>query len=219
MSACCNDESRFDGATPAFRRVLWVVIVLNAAMFVAEMAAGLFAGSLALQADSLDFLGDTATYALSLWAIGRAVETRARAALVKGGSLLLLAAWIVGSVVYRALTGAAPDPVTMGAVGTLALAVNVACALLLLRYRNGDSNVRSVWLCSRNDAIGNVAVLLAATGVFATGTPWPDLAVAGLMGGLFLHSGTSILIQARGELRDARRFSRQPPQASSAARS
>jgi Co/Zn/Cd efflux system component len=176
-----------------------MVIALNAAMFVVEAAAGYLARSQALQADALDFLGDTATYALTLLVIGRPATWRANAALFKGMSLGALALWVAGSTVWRLVQGGAPEPMTMSAVGALALAVNVTAALLLFRFRDGDANVRSVWLCSRNDAIGNVAVVLAAAGVWASGTPWPDLVVAAFMGRLFLRSATRIVLQAIAE--------------------
>ena len=173
-------------------------------MFGVEMAAGLIGESMALQADALDFLGDSATYGLSLLVIGSALQTRAKAALFKGATLALLGLWVLGATGYRVLIMGQPDAFVMGGIGFLALVVNLTCALLLMRYRNGDANVRSVWLCSRNDAIGNVAVMAAATGVFASGTAWPDLIVAGIMASLFLSASVSIVRQARGELRMAR---------------
>lgn len=201
--SCCQDVD-FDGVSPAYRRVLLTVIALNFCMFVTELLAGVKGDSLALQADALDFLGDSATYALSLWVIGRSLRTRATAALLKGLSLGLLGAWVLGSAVYRVFVLGDPSPIVMGVVGALALAVNVISALLLLRYRNGDANVRSVWLCSRNDAIGNVAVLLAAVGVSATASAWPDLVVAAIMAALFVHAAIKIVRQSLGELAAAR---------------
>ena len=200
MSACCQKPA-FDGASPAFRRLLWLIIGLNATMFLVELGAGVAGESMALQADALDFLGDSATYAITLMVIGRALPVRARAALFKGLTLAALGLWVLGATLYRVFVLGDPDPITMGGVGLLALAVNLGCALLLLRYREGDANVRSVWLCSRNDAIGNVAVVLAATGVFASQTPWPDLLVAGGMAALFLSGSISIVRQANAELR------------------
>lgn len=201
---CCSCAATFDGRSVAYRRVLWMVIALNAAMFMVEVAAGYLARSQALQADALDFLGDAATYALTLLVIGRPAAWRANAALFKGVSLGALALWVVGSTLWRVVQGGAPEPMTMSAVGALALAVNVSAALLLFRFRDGDANVRSVWLCSRNDAIGNVAVMLAAAGVWASGSSWPDLVVAFAMSALFLHSATRIVRQASGELRHVR---------------
>lgn len=206
MSGCgCNDDVTFDGADARYRRVLWTVVALNFTMFAVEMAGGLAGRSMALKADALDFLGDSATYAISLAVIGHAARVRARAALFKGASLGLLGLWVLGATVHRVFVLGQPDAFVMSGIGMLAFAVNLACALLLLRYRDGDANVRSVWLCSRNDAIGNVAVVLAGLGVFASGTPWPDLLVAAVMAGLFLSSSTGIVRQALGELRADRR--------------
>jgi len=196
---CCDHEPVFTGASAAYRRALWAVIAINAAMFAVEVVAGLAAGSMALQADSLDFLADSATYGLSLWVIARPARWRANAALFKGASLGVLGTWVLGATIWRAFAPGPPEPVVMGTVGVLALCANVASVLLLLRYRDGDANVRSVWLCSRNDAIGNIAVVLAASGVFATGTAWPDLIVAGVMASLFLSSSVRIVRHALGE--------------------
>ncbi len=183
------------------RRILWVALVLNAAMFVIEAGAGLAAKSVALQADALDFLSDTATYAISLAVLTRPPRWRAGAALLKGASLGLLGLWVAGATVFSALRQPLPVAEVMGAVGALALAVNIAVAVMLFRMRGGDANMRSVWLCSRNDAIGNLAVILAALGVFGTATVWPDLAVAGVMAALALSASVSILRQAAGEWR------------------
>ena len=175
------------------------MIAINGTMFITEMAAGLAAGSQALLADALDFLGDTATYALSLIVIGMPLIVRARAALIKGISLAVMGCWVFGSTLYHALASTTPQAEVMGAVGFLALLANLISVLLLLKYREGDANVRSVWLCSRNDAIGNVAVILAASGVWASQTAWPDLIVAGLMASLFLWSSLQIIRQAHAE--------------------
>lgn len=198
---CCDQQPVFDGTSAAYRRALWIVIALNATMFVVEITAGLTAGSMALQADALDFLGDTATYALSLYVIGHAAQWRARAALLKGISLAAFGVWVLGATLYQVFVDGTPEAVTMSVVGVLALAANVASALILFRFRNGDANVRSVWLCSRNDAIGNVAVIGAAGGVVLTGSQWPDLVVAGIMASLFLWSAAQIVRQALDELR------------------
>jgi Co/Zn/Cd efflux system component len=181
--------------------VLWTVIGINGAMFLAEMIAGRLAGSQALQADALDFLGDTITYGLSLAVIGASLRTRATAALFKGLSLSLMGLWVFGSTIYRALILGVPSADTMGVVGFLALAANLASVGLLLPYKDGDANVLSVWLCSRNDAIGNVAVMAAAVGVWGTATAWPDLIVAAIMAGIFLTSAVQILRQAWSEYR------------------
>jgi Co/Zn/Cd efflux system component len=201
-TACgCAGNPRFDGLDPRYRRVLWVVIAINAAMFAIEIVAGHLARSQALQADALDFLGDTLTYGLSLAVIGASLRVRATAALLKGASLTLMGLWVLGSTGYQVLVLGLPKAGVMGSVGLLALAANVASVLLLMRYKDGDANVRSVWLCSRNDAIGNVAVMLAAVGVWATTTAWPDLMVAAIMAALFLTSSVQILRQAWAEYR------------------
>ena len=208
MSAHCCDHAPADGRGAAFqgrsagyRRVLWAVVALNAAMFAIEVGAGALAGSMALQADSLDFAADAATYGLSLWAIGRSDGTRSAVALAKAVSLALMAAFVLGATGWRLFVDGVPEPVTMSAVGLLALAVNVACALMLYRWRDGDATVRSVWLCTRNDAIGNVAVVAAAGAVALTGAAWPDLAVAAGMAALFFSSAVRIVRQAWAERR------------------
>jgi Co/Zn/Cd efflux system component len=172
----------------------------HAGFFLAEIVAGVAAGSAALQADALDFFGDVANYAISLGVAGLALGWRARAALVKGGTLIAFALWVLGSTASHAMTGTLPKAEVMGAVGVAALLANGGVALMLYRFRTGDANMRSVWICSRNDALGNCAVMLAAAGVFGTGTGWPDVIVAAVMGGLGLWGGWQIVHQARGEL-------------------
>lgn len=197
---CSSGTVTFDGTDPRYRQVLWLVIVLNAAMFFVEMGGGLAAGSLALQADSLDFAGDAMTYGLSLAVIGMAASIRAKAALFKGLTLGLISLYILGSALYRTFFVGVPEPLTMGVIGVLALAVNLGSVGLLWKWRDGDANVKSVWLCSRNDAIGNVAVLGAAGVVAITSTQWADLAVAVLMSCLFLSTSYHIVKAARQEL-------------------
>lgn len=197
----CKGNPRFDGVDPNYKRVLWIVIFINAAMFFTEMSAGKLAGSQALQADALDFLGDALTYGLSLAVIGMSLKVRSTAALLKGVSLLLMGLWVFGSTVYQILILGVPRAEIMGLIGLLALAANLASVLLLMRYKDGDANVRSVWLCSRNDAIGNVAVMVASFAVFLTASAWPDLIVAMIMAGLFLRSAQLILVQAWREYR------------------
>ncbi len=200
MSAgCCHNEPKFDGLSTGYRRVLWIVIAINATMFVVEIAAGTLAGSQALKADALDFLGDSLTYAISLLVLGRSLKARANAALFKGLSLAAMGLWVFASTAYSVLVLGLPSAPVMGAIGLLALAANLSSVLLLLRYREGDANVRSVWLCSRNDAIGNVAVMAAAGAVYLSGSAWPDLFVAGLMAALFLWSAVGIIRQALAE--------------------
>lgn len=200
--ACgCSGNPRFDGVDASYKRVLWAVIFINAAMFLVEMSAGRLAGSQALQADALDFLGDALTYGLSLAVIGMSLKVRSTAALIKGLSLLLMGLWVFGSTAYQALILGVPKAEIMGLIGFLALAANMASVLLLMRYKDGDANVRSVWLCSRNDAVGNVAVMVASAAVWFTASAWPDLVVAIVMAGLFLRSSQLILVQAWEEYR------------------
>jgi Co/Zn/Cd efflux system component len=180
---------------------LWIALAVNAAMFAVEIVAGVAAGSVALKADALDFLGDSATYAISLLVVGMALQWRARAALAKGLSLGVIGLWVAGTTLHNALSGRVPDADVMGVIGVLALAANVGVAVLLYAFRSGDANMRSVWICSRNDAIGNVAVLLAALGVFGTGTGWPDVIVGGIMATLAITGAWQIVRQASGELR------------------
>ncbi len=200
-SCCAAGVPDFDGVDPRYKRVLWTVIAINGVMFATEVVAGQLAGSQALKADALDFLADTVTYGLSLAVIGASLRTRATAALMKGLSLSLMATWVMGSTIYQTLILGLPRAELMGGIGVLALAANLASVLLLLRYKDGDANVRSVWLCSRNDAIGNVVVIMAALGVWSTSTAWPDLAVAALMAAIFLTSSIQILRQAWTEYR------------------
>jgi len=200
MSGCCEDKL-FDGVSPAYKRALITVIIINAVMFFVEMTAGLVSGSQALKADALDFAGDTATYALSLFVIGASIKTRARASLIKSASLAVIAIAVLTMTILRVLDGTPPEAGTMGVIGLLALLANLMSVFILLRWRDGDSNVRSVWLCSRNDAIGNVGVIVAGGLVAATGAAWPDLVVAALLASLFLKSAATIAVQAIGELK------------------
>ena len=208
---CCRSTKKFDGLSPGFKRTLWIIIAINATMFAVEMAAGHAAGSQALKADALDFLGDSVTYAISLYVIGMSLRVRSLAALAKGASLFVLGFWVLGTTLWQVFVLGVPRAEIMGVIGFLALAANLASMLLLIRYRDGDANVRSVWLCSRNDAIGNVAVMLAALGVWGAGSAWPDLVVAALMSSLFLTSAAQIVRQAIGELRADRQLARPAP--------
>ena len=193
-----------DGAPdPGFRRALWIVLAINAAMFGVEMISGLFAHSVSLQADALDFLGDSANYILTLMVLSMSMRWRSSAALVKGATMGLFGLWVIGQALWNLYYGALPGAFVMGSVGFLALVANVASAGLLYTFRSGNANMRSVWLCSRNDAIGNVAVMLAAGGVFSLGSAWPDLLVALVMAGLALSSSVLIIRQATGELRSS----------------
>ena len=171
-------------------------------MFVIEIGAGLAAGSASLQADALDFLGDAGNYIISLFVIGMALRYRAMAALAKGATMGLFGVWVLATVVWHAIAGIVPEPITMGAVGVAALLANAASFGLLWAYRHGDSNMRSVWICSRNDVIGNLAVLFAALGVFGTGTGWPDIVVATVMAALALQGSWVVIRQSAAELRE-----------------
>ena len=202
--ACCHDD-HCASAPPtnrrSWRRALCTALAINGAFFLAEIIAGAAAGSAALQADALDFFGDAANYAISLGVAGMALTWRARAALAKGGTLGVFALWVLGSTAWHAFYGTLPRAEVMGVVGFAALVANGGVALMLYRFRGGDANMRSVWICSRNDALGNLAVLLAAMGVFGTGTGWPDVIVACIMGAIGLWGGWQIIRQARSELR------------------
>jgi len=200
-SCGCHSDIAFDGVDTTYKRILLGVILINAAMFAIEMVAGQLAGSKALQADALDFFGDALTYGLSLAVIGMALRTRSLAALAKGASLTLMGSWVLGSTAWQILVLGLPRAEIMGSVGFLAFAANLASVLLLMRYKDGDANIRSVWLCSRNDAIGNLVVVGAAGAVWGTAKAWPDLIVAAILGGLFLNSSYLILRQAWAEWR------------------
>ncbi|PVY55852.1 MULTISPECIES: cation transporter [unclassified Simplicispira] len=203
MSAHCHDNhchSSPTSADPRYRRILWIALIVNAAMFAVEMGAGLQSGSAALLADAIDFLGDAANYGVSLWVLAMALAWRARAALLKGASMLAFGAFVAGRVAWGAWQGITPEPLTMGSIGLLALAANLGVAVLLYAWREGDANMRSVWLCTRNDALGNLAVMAAALGVFGTGAAWPDLVVAATMAGLAISGGWSVVRHARAEL-------------------
>jgi Co/Zn/Cd efflux system component len=204
MPGCCSDDScspeEQASNNPAWRRVLWIALSVNGVMFLAEIGSGIAAGSASLQADALDFLGDTANYAISLGVVGMVLAWRARAALLKGITLLALALWVIVITAFQVWSGTLPKAEVMGVVGMLALVSNAAVAVMLFRYRAGDANMRSVWICSRNDVIGNLAVLLAAAGVFGTGTGWPDIIVAAIMAALGIFGGGQIIRHAMSEL-------------------
>lgn len=197
---CEHDAPPAAAQSPRYRRILWAALILNAAMFVVELAGSHQAGSLSLLADAIDFAGDAINYGVSLAVLGAALVWRARAAWVKAWTMMGFGAFVLGRALWSVWHGAVPEPLTMGLIGTLALTVNVGVAALLYAYREGDANMRSVWLCSRNDAIGNLAVMGAALGVAGSGTAWPDLAVAALMAALALQGGLAVRRQARAEL-------------------
>jgi Co/Zn/Cd efflux system component len=192
------------GNAAKYRRVLWAVLAINAAMFAVEVGAGVAAGSASLQADALDFLGDAANYGISLFVVGMTLRYRALAALGKGATMGAFGLWVVGTVVWHIMHGTLPSAFMMGAVGFAALAANAASFGLLWVYRHGDSNMRSAWICTRNDVLGNLAVLLAALGVFGTRTGWPDIIVAAVMAALAVQGAVAVVHQSLSELRISR---------------
>ena len=201
MANCCNNDCAADaGNSPRYRRVLWIALWINAFMFVVEIIGGTLAGSVSLLADAIDFAGDATNYGLSLAVLARGLAWRSRAALVKGLSMGAYGLFVLVRAGWGAFVGDVPQPLTMGLVAMAALIANVGVAAMLYAYREGDANMRSVWLCSRNDAIGNVAVMLAALGVFGSGQGWPDLMVAAIMGLLALGAAREVVRQARREL-------------------
>jgi Co/Zn/Cd efflux system component len=202
MSAsCCEQDLDLHRGNDSYRRVLWSVLAINVAMFVIEVAAGLAAGSASLQADALDFLGDAGNYAISLFVVGMALRYCAMAAFLKGATMGVFGLWVLGLTAWHAWQGTLPHALTMGAVGVAALVANAASFGLLWAYRSGDANMRSAWICTRNDVLGNLAVLLAALGVFGTGTGWPDIIVATIMAALALQGAWIVISQSRVELR------------------
>jgi len=201
--ACCHDDHCAGVSPPghsSWRRALWIALLVNGGFFLTEVIAGVAAGSTALQADALDFFGDATSYAIGLGVAGMPLTWRARAALAKGGTMVLFALTVLASVAWHAFHGVLPRAEVMGVVGLAALAANTGVALMLYRFRDSEANMRAGWVCARNDALGNLAVLLAALGVFGTGAFWPDVTVAALMGGLGLSGGWQIIQQAHGEL-------------------
>ena len=202
MSAsCCGQAHDPHRGSESYRRVLWAVLAINAAMFGGEVMAGLAAGSASLQADALDFLGDAGNYIISLLVVGMTLRYRAMAAFAKGATMGLFGLWVIGVTAWHAWQGTVPEAFTMGAVGVAALLANATSFALLWAYREGDSNMRSAWVCTRNDVLGNIAVLLAALGVFGTGTGWPDIAVAAIMAALALQGAWTVVGHAWSELR------------------
>lgn len=204
MSAhCCSAPIHTATVDPRYRKVLWCALGLNALMFVVELGASCRSGSVSLMADSIDFFGDAANYALSLAVLAMAASVRSKAAIFKAACMGAFGLFVLARAAWSFQTGAAPEPATMGVIGFAALLVNAGVALMLYRFRTGDANMRSVWICSRNDALGNAAVMLAALGVFGTGSAWPDLLVAAIMGGLALSGALAVLNHAKSELREA----------------
>lgn len=203
MSGCNHGGCESDKESlnsPAWRRALWIALIINGGFFIGEIIAGIAAGSSALQADALDFFVDATNYAISLGVSGMALTWRSRAALFKGITMIGFALWVLGITLWHAMHATLPVAEVMGVVGIGAIIANGVVALLLYRFRTGDANMRSVWICTRNDVIGNFAVLMAALGVFGTGTGWPDIMVAAIMGSLGLWGGWQIVSHARKEL-------------------
>ena len=199
MACSCSHEPAPPKPDSKFRTALWIALVVNLTLFVVELIGGAYAHSSALWADALDFFGDAVNYGVSLAVIGASLYWRATVALLKGMIMALFGLVIMGKVIYAYLQGIPPEALTMGLIGVLALLANVFTAVILYAFREGDSNMRSVWLCSRNDAIGNAAVILAAVGVFGTGSLWPDIIVAMIMASLGLTAGYQIVKQALAE--------------------
>lgn len=198
-SHCCSAPAQ-PSVDPKYRNALWVALVLNAAMFVVELGAAWASSSVSLLADSIDFFGDAGNYMLSLAVLGMALSVRSKIALFKAACMGAFGVFVLGKAIWTLRSGAVPEPAMMGVVGFAALMVNASVAWMLSRFRGGDANMRSVWICSRNDALGNLAVMLAALGVLGTGSAWPDLAVAAIMGTLALWGAASVFKQARAEL-------------------
>ncbi|MEM7360841.1 MAG: cation diffusion facilitator family transporter [Pseudomonadota bacterium] len=212
-SSCASDVGNNPNRPdPLFRRVLWIALIVNGGMFLVEIIASYLGDSMSLQADALDFFGDAANYAISLFVLGMSVRLRARASMIKGVSMGLFGLWVIFNAGYRALNGSEPDASIMGGIAAVALLANVSVALMLFRYRTGDSNMRSIWLCSRNDAIGNLAVMIAAAGVFASASRWPDLIVAGIISSLSLTAAYQVIRMARDEMRTGQVATSSSPQ-------
>ena len=205
MVACndCSLATKDQSQNPVFRKVLWIALLVNLLMFFVEIIASHVGDSMSLQADALDFFGDAANYAISLFVLGMALHLRARASVVKGLTMGIFGLWVIGAALYRVFIGSEPEPMIMGAIALIALVANMSVAVMLYRFRDGDSNMQSIWLCSRNDAIGNVAVLIAAVGVTASAARWPDLIVAMIIASLSLSAAYAVLKLAFQEMRGA----------------
>jgi Co/Zn/Cd efflux system component len=199
--SCCDNGCHAPDADNRYRRILWAALGVNVAMFAVEIAASFIAGSVSLRADALDFLGDAANYAVALAVVGLSLQWRAGAALLKGSVMGLFGLWVAGSTVYNAIAATVPKAELMGTIGLLALFANLTVAGLLYRYRQGDSQAMSVWLCTRNDCVVNIAVMIAGAGVWASQTPWPDIAVAAIVACLGLSSAVRVIRRALGEIR------------------
>lgn len=204
MACSCSHEPAPPKPNSKFRTALWIALFINLAMFGVEIVGGMYAHSTALWADALDFFGDAANYAISLAVLGASLYWRATVALLKGVTMALFGFVVIAKVIYSYIQDIPPEAITMGVIGVAALIANMVCALILYAYRDGDSNMKSVWLCSRNDAIGNVAVIFAAIGVFGTGSLWPDIIVAGIMAILGITAGYTVIKQALKERKESK---------------
>ena len=200
--SCCNNVCEVDvkKTSASFKKVLWIALVLNVSMFFVEIIFGVLSNSLSLKADAIDFLGDSANYFATLFVINSAIQTRAKISLLKAATMFGFGAWVLVEAIIRFQSPDLPQAFTMSWVGGLALIVNSLVAYLLYKFRGGDSNMQSVWLCSRNDAIGNIAVVLASIGVSVFASKWPDLIVALFMAALAVHSSWHVLKVASAEL-------------------
>ena len=216
--ACSCSAPEPKSPAPGFRKALWIAWWVNLARFGVEGIASLSSGSVSLMADAIDFFGDSANYVLSLTVLSMGMLWRGRAAMVKGITMTVFGLVVWARAVWVVQAGITPEPLTMGAVGLLALAANMSVAAMLFKFREGDSDMRSVWLCSRNDAISNIAVMVAALGVFGTGTAWPDLIVAAIMGTLAITAGISVVRHARSDIAEARASEAQPAATPSSSR-
>lgn len=205
MAGCCSGgcSPSKEAVNPRYRKALWIALIINTLMFLVEIVGGLKSGSVSLLADAVDFAGDAANYAISLTVLSMGLLWRARAAWVKGASMGAYGLFVLGKTVWAAMSGVPPEPFVMGAIALVALVANLSVALMLYTFRDGDANMRSVWLCSRNDAIVNVAIALAALGVLGTETVWPDLLVAGIIAALALSASMSVIRQATNEINAA----------------
>ncbi len=204
MGLACHDDcsrtAQNNQPTQRYTRILWVGLIVNLTMFAVEIIAGWKGGSVSLLADAVDFFGDGVNFAASIFAMTLATVWRSRVALFKGYVMVAYGAFIMAKAAGASVYGTTPEHELMGMIGLLALVANVFVAVLLYAYREGDANMRSVWICTRNDALGNVLILIAAAGVLGTGSRWPDLAVASLMGALAISGGLSVLRRARDEI-------------------
>ena len=202
MSGCCGNDYSDAPVEQGARKALWIALIINAGMFVVELSAGLAGGSAGLQADAMDFMGDAAGYGISLAVLSMAAVWRTRAAMLKGATMLLFGLWVAGTIVYHSQNGTVPSYELMGGIGLAAMAANIVCAVILFRFRGTDANMRSVWLCTRNDVLSNIANVIAASGVWASGSGLPDLIVAAIIAGLAITGATDVLKRVRQEFRD-----------------